>query len=141
MREQISSLEFDEIEIGMEKSFCVVIDDQILRKFSNITGDYNPLHLDEDYAKNTKFKKRICHGMLLSSFFSRLIGMEIPGENGLYFSQTLQFKMPAYIGDEIIVKAKVIEKKISVRMIILKTEIYRKNDCLVEGIAKVIIRK
>ena len=69
---------FDEIPIGYTKNFSVKIDEEMLDNFANISGDFNPLHMDEQYAKTTQFKGRVCHGMLLTSFFSRLIGMYIP---------------------------------------------------------------
>ena len=70
----------------MKKEFNVKITETMLKKFSDFTGDNNPLHTDENYANTTKFGKRVCHGMLLSSFFSRPVGMELPGKHALYFS-------------------------------------------------------
>ena len=70
MSENIVVLDFAEIKIGMEKKFTVEITESMLENFANLSGDYNPLHMNKDYAENTPFKKRVCHGMLLSSFFS-----------------------------------------------------------------------
>ncbi len=125
----------------MKILFDITITESMLDKFSDFSGDYNPLHTDENYASTTKFQRRICHGMLLASFFSRLIGMEIPGKNALYFSQSLDFKSPGHIGDKITIQGEIIEKRKSVKMITMKTSIYNKNKCLVDGMAKVILRK
>jgi len=113
----------------------------MVEKFSNLSGDLNPLHMDNEFAESSLFKKRIVHGMLLSSFFSQLIGMKLPGKNALYFSQTLNFRSPCYIDDEIKVVGKVIEKSDSTQIITVSTSIFNKSKiCLIDGIAKIIVR-
>ena len=132
---------FDEIKIGLEHHFEISIDEKLEGDFAKISGDFNPLHMDEQYAKKTKFGKRVCHGMLLGSFFSRLVGMYLPGKNALYFSQNLNFVEPCFIGDIVIVKGKIINKSESTKMIKIETTI--KNNTgklLVEGIAQVLVR-
>ncbi len=142
MTEMPDSLTFEKISVGYSKEFLIKIDSEMLRNFANISGDFNPLHMDPDYAKTTQFKQQVCHGMLLSSYFSKLIGMHIPGKNALYFSQSLNFRSPCFIGDVVIVKGKVLEKHETTKMITIKTEIYNQNSiCLVDGIAKVIVRE
>ena len=132
---------FNEIEIGLEHHFEICINEKLEEDFAKISGDFNPLHMNEEYAKETKFKKRVCHGMLLGSFFSRLIGMYLPGKKALYFSQNLNFVEPCFIGDIVIVKGKIINKSESTKMIKIETTI--KNNTgklLVEGIAQVLVR-
>jgi 3-hydroxybutyryl-CoA dehydratase len=132
---------FNEIKIGLEHHFEISIDEKLEGDFAKISGDFNPLHMDEQYAKKTKFGKRVCHGMLLGSFFSRLVGMYLPGKNALYFSQNLNFVEPCFIGDIVIVKGKIINKSESTKMIKIETTI--KNNTgklLVEGIAQVLVR-
>ena len=132
---------FNEIKIGLEHHFEISIDEKLEGDFAKISGDFNPLHMDEQYAKKTKFGKRGCHGMLLGSFFSRLVGMYLPGKNALYFSQNLNFVEPCFIGDIVIVKGKIINKSESTKMIKIETTI--KNNTgklLVEGIAQVLVR-
>lgn len=142
MTEQPSEYRFEEITIGMKKKFSESIDESRLDSFAKISGDYNPLHMDKEYASKTKFKKRVCHGMLLASFFSRLVGMYIPGKNALYFSQTLNFQTPCYVGDNITVEGEVLDKSDSTRIITIKTGIYNQSGaCLVDGTAKVIVRE
>jgi acyl dehydratase len=132
---------FDEIPVGYVKNFSVKITEEILNNFANISGDFNPLHMDEQHAKTTQFKRRVCHGMLLASFFSRLLGMYIPGKFSLYFSQSLNFRAPCFIGDEITITGTVTEKHNSTKMLTLKTVIFNQDEnCLVDGIAKVIVR-
>ena len=133
---------FEEIKIGTKKKFNEKIDGSKLETFAKLTGDYNPLHMDEKYAARTKFGKRICHGMLLASFFSKLVGMYLPGKNALYFSQTLNFQAPCYLGDEVTIEGEIIDKSDSTRIITIKTLINNQTgNCLVDGIAKVIVRE
>jgi 3-hydroxybutyryl-CoA dehydratase len=132
---------FDEIEIGLEHHFEINIDEKLQEDFAKISGDFNPLHMDEQFAKKSKFGRRICHGMLLSSFFSRLVGMYLPGKNALYFSQNLNFVEPCFIGDKIIVKGEVIDKSEATRMIKIKTTIKnREGRELIQGTAQVVVR-
>jgi 3-hydroxybutyryl-CoA dehydratase len=132
---------FDEIEIGLEHNFEIVINKKLVEDFAKISGDFNPLHMDEQFAKKSEFGKRVCHGMLLSSFFSRLVGMYLPGKNALYFSQNLNFVGPCFIGDRIIVKGKVVDKSEATRMIKIETTIKNKEGkFLIKGNAQVMIR-
>jgi len=101
------NLNFDEIHIDQKASFQVQITDKLIAKFAEVSGDYNPLHMDETYAQKSKFHQRICHGMLLASFISQLIGMHIPGKKCLYLSQNLNFHNPCYISDTITVEGAV----------------------------------
>jgi 3-hydroxybutyryl-CoA dehydratase len=141
MTERPSEYKFEEIQIGQTKKFSAKITESMICEFANISGDFNPLHTDEQYAKTTQFGKQVCHGMLLASFFSRLVGMYLPGKNALYFSQTLNFMLPCFINDQIIVEGEVLDKSLATRIITIKTTIYNQNgQCLVDGIAKVIVR-
>ena len=138
----IENLNFNEISLGYTKNFSIKITKEILKKFAAVSGDFNPLHMDEKYAKNTQFNKQICHGMLLASFFSRLIGMHIPGTHALYFSQSLNFISPCFIDDIVKVSGTVTKKTSATKMLTIKTEIYNQNDdCIVNGVAKVIVRE
>ena len=142
MNEIPDTLTFETISIGFSKQFSLKIDSIMLEKFANISGDFNPLHMDEIYAEQTQFKKQVCHGMLLASFFSKLVGMHIPGKNALYFSQSLNFRAPCFVNDVITVKGTVIEKRETTKMITIKTEIFNQDSvCIIDGIAKVIVRE
>lgn len=132
---------FENIQIGEKRKFSEKIDESKLETFAKLSGDYNPLHMDKKYAQTTSFKKRVCHGMLLVSFFSRLVGMYLPGKNALYFSQTLNFQAPCFVDDKITIDGEVIGKSSATRIVTIKTSIHNQNnECVVDGIAKVIIR-
>ena len=137
----INELKYDDIFIGQQESFSINITESMVEKFSNLSGDLNPLHMDNKFAESSSFNKRIVHGMLLASFFSQLIGMKLPGKNALYFSQTLNFRSPCCIDDEIEVIGEVTEKSDSTQIITVSTTIFNKSKtCLIDGIAKIIVK-
>jgi 3-hydroxybutyryl-CoA dehydratase len=100
---------FEDLELGMEASFAKTVSEADIVGFADVTGDKNPVHLDADFAARTIFKQRIAHGMLTASFISAVFGMELPGPGAIYVSQTLNFKGPVRIGDEVVAKVKVAE--------------------------------
>ena len=141
MSRKSANYKFDDITIGLTKEFSIEITESMVDNFAEFSGDYNELHMDEDYASATSFGKRICHGMLLTSFFSRLVGMSIPGKNALYFSQSINFQSPCFIGDRILIRGEVTEKSESTHIITIKTTILNQDSkCLIDGIAKVIVQ-
>ena len=141
MSEKPSEYSFDEIELGMQKRFKVDISKNMLDVFGRDTGDYNPLHMSEEYASSTSFKKRVCSGMFLSSFFSRLVGMYLPGKHALHISQSLNFVNPCFIGETITVEGKVIDKSLATKIIKLETTITNESGKrIIDGKAQVIVR-
>ncbi len=141
MNKKPAELHFEDIEVNDEIKFNVTITEEMIDNFAALSGDYNPMHTNQEYASNTDFGKKICHGMLLASFFSRLVGMYIPGKKALYFSQSLNFRNPCFINDEVTIIGIIIEKKLSTKMIKLKTIIKNlKGQVIIDGEAKVIVR-
>ena len=125
----------------MQKSFKVDISKNMLDAFGRDTGDHNPLHMSEEYASSTSFKKRVCSGMFLSSFFSRLVGMYLPGKHALHISQSLNFVNPCFIGETITVGGKVIDKSPATKIIKLETTITNESGKrIIDGNAQVIVR-
>lgn len=100
---------FEDLEIGMEASHAKRITSGDIEAFADLTGDDNPLHLSEDFAAGTIFKQRIAHGMLTASLLSTVIGTKLPGPGCIYISQTLNFRAPVHIGDEVVATARVSE--------------------------------
>jgi 3-hydroxybutyryl-CoA dehydratase len=132
---------FNDLFVGQKANFFKKIDEILVNDFAKISGDFNPLHTNEEYASSTNFGKRVCHGMLLASFFSQLVGMHLPGKNSLYFSQTLNFRNPCFIDDIITIEGEIIETKSNMKLITIKTTIHNQiGTCLIDGIAKVIVR-
>ena len=141
MTDKLSEYTFDEIEIGLTKEFHVIITEQLVNDFAKISGDYSPIHMDEEYAKSTTFEKKVVHGMLLASFLSRVDGMYLPGKHALYISQSLNFVHPCFIGEKITVEGEVFDKSIATKIIKLKTTITNESGKkIVHGNAQVIVR-
>ncbi len=141
MTEDISQLTFEQIEIGQKKEFQVKITESLVNDFAKLSGDYNPLHMDDEYSKSTKFHGRVVHGMLLASFLSRMVGMYLPGKNALYLSQSLEFHNPCFLNDEIIISSVVIDKSASTKIIKIETNIRNTdNQVLLSGVGKIILR-
>ena len=138
----IESIEakLDNLQIGQKVEFTEVISESMVEEFAKLSGDYNPHHIDESYAKKTRFKKRICHGMLLASFFSKLTGMYLPGKGSLYLSQSLNFIAPAFIDDEVTVEGEIVKISHSTGIVTVKTKITKENTIqLITGSAKIIM--
>ena len=89
-----------EKEVGYKASMTHRVTDKMVRQFAEMSGDFNPIHLDDEYAAKTIFKKRIAHGMILGALVSRYLNETI-GSGGIYLAQTLKFSKPVYIDDEI----------------------------------------
>lgn len=92
---------FEEIVIGMSASYSQTITDADVKMFAGLSGDHNPVHVSDEYSENSRFGKRIAHGMICSSFFSALFGTKIPGYGCVYTSQSLQFRYPVFLGDTV----------------------------------------
>lgn len=84
---------------GDKASRTTTITDEMIRAFADLTGDTNPVHLDDEYAAGTRFGRRIAHGMIAAGLISAALANDLPGPGTVYLSQTLQFKVPVYPGD------------------------------------------
>lgn len=118
---------YDEIEVGQvyEKKVSATAKD--VETFAEITGDKNPLHLDDKFAKNTIFGGRIVHGILGLGKISAVLGMEFPGPGTIYMSQTSKFLAPIYLDEEVTIKITVKEKIEEKKRLILNTQILKEN--------------
>lgn len=121
-------IEFNTIKVGDEASFTKTWTETDVDTFATLSGDENPLHTDEIYAKSTQFGQRVVHGMLVASSFSTLVGMYIPGKHCLYLKQSVTFKTPIFIGDELRATGIVTAKSESTRTLIIQTRIFKISD-------------
>ena len=94
--------------VGDSRTFSKTISDADVRAFAIISGDINPIHLDDTYAAKTRFGKRIVHGALLASFISNVVGNQIPGSGSIYLSSSLKFRAPTFINDTVTTTATII---------------------------------
>ena len=93
---------YEDLKVGQSASFAKTVTEADLVLFAGVTGDTNPVHLDQEFAESTMFKGRIAHGMLSAGFVSTVFGTKLPGPGAIYLSQTLNFKAPVRIGDTVV---------------------------------------
>lgn len=108
---QLSNYTYDEITIGQTATYSKRIEEQDIQLFAAVSGDVNPVHLDAEFAAATPFKERIAHGMLTGAVISAALALHLPGPGTIYLGQTLRFRLPVKIGDEITVKLEVTDKR------------------------------
>jgi acyl dehydratase len=132
---------FEDIAVDSEIEFRHVVNARDVEAFASLSGDWNPLHVNSQFAAASEYGKPIVHGMLLASFFSRLVGMHLPGTKCLYLSQSLDFCAPAFVNDEVIVSGRVLHKNEPTRTLTIQTTIVlTTGKLLVRGKAIVRVR-
>ena len=125
---------FDNLKVGQKASLTKTITEEDLSHFIAITGDTNPLHVDESFAEQTFFGQRIAHGMLSASLFSTLVGMHIPGIGAIYKSQTLEFLLPVFIGDTLCAWFEIVGIDQKKEEVVIKSWIVNQDgDVVIEG--------
>jgi acyl dehydratase len=95
------SARIDDFHVGQHVTFTKTFTEDDLRRFIEITGDVNPLHVDDEFAERTPFGRRVLHGMLTASIFSTMVGMLLPGKGAIYRSQTLKFLLPVHVDETV----------------------------------------
>jgi 3-hydroxybutyryl-CoA dehydratase len=139
---QISNFTYDEITIGQSASYTKQVRERDVQMFAEISGDKNPVHLDEEFAAGTQFGERIAHGMLTGAFISAAIAMELPGPGSIYLGQTLRFTRPVKLGDTITVNIEVTAKKDKRQFVTLACEaINQEGKTVASGEAEVMAPK
>ncbi|MYM29571.1 SDR family oxidoreductase [Duganella sp. CY15W] len=130
--------DFDAIQVGETQMLTKHITEADVRKFVEMTGDDNPLHVDRAYAETTAFKDIVVHGMLGASFISTVIGTKLPGTGALWVSQNMEFLLPVRLGDVLTISATVLKKHERERLLELDTKIVNQNQQLIlTGVGKV----
>ena len=127
---------------GDKASRTQTISDQMIRSFAELTGDTNPVHLDDSYAAGTRFGRRIAHGMIAAGLISATLANDLPGPGTVYLSQTLQFKAPVYPGDTITATVEVKSVRADKPIVTLGTVCTnQENKVVLEGEAVVLVGK
>jgi len=121
----------EQLTIGDSDNFTKTISESDIYQFAGITGDLNPAHINEEYAKNTVFKGRIAHGILIGGFISAVIAMKLPGPGSIYREQQLKFLAPVYIGDTITARVEIIEIITEKNKIVLQTSCFNQDETMV----------
>lgn len=130
--EELYGYRFEDLSVGMNEVYSHTITETDIRMFAAMSGDNNPIHLNEEFAASTRFGGRIAHGLICAGFFSAIFGTRLPGPGCVYVSQTLRFRAPVKIGDTVIARATITE------LISEKRRVRFDTVCTVRG--KVVIR-
>jgi 3-oxoacyl-[acyl-carrier protein] reductase len=129
---------FEEIQVGQKASFSRKISKSDIETFANLTGDFNPLHIDSNFAAEFGYPAPVAHGMLSASFISTLIGTLLPGPGSLWIGLSLEFVSPVFAGETIEIEGKVKQKSIVARLIVLETRVINsKGEVIIRGESKV----
>lgn len=129
----------EEIQPGQSASWKRTVTDDDIRRFAALSGDDNPVHLDEAFAATTRFKGRIAHGMLAASFISTVVGTKLPGYGCIYISQNLRFRAPVRIGDTVETTATVAEVDREKKRVRMETVCKVGDTVVVEGEATLMV--
>lgn len=132
-------LSIDQVHVGMEASITRQVTDADIQAFAALSGDYNPVHLDAEYAEASPFKRRIAHGMLSATFISTLLGTKLPGEGSIYTSQSLKFVRPVYIDDTVTAKVSVTNVNTEKKRVTLETVCMVDDKVVIMGEAEIYI--
>ncbi|MHA2174221.1 MAG: MaoC family dehydratase [Candidatus Hodarchaeales archaeon] len=133
-------MKYEEIQVGQVAKYKRLITGEDISAFAAVSGDENPIHMDEEFAKTTMFKGRIAHGILSVSFISTTLANKLPGPGSIYLKQEVTFLKPVRIGDTITTMVKVLDKNNEKKHIRLKTTCMNQNeDIVVDGEALVLV--
>jgi len=132
---------FDELSLGQQAEMSRVVGAADIEAFAEVSGDINPVHLDEAYAKTTTFGERIAHGMLGASYISAILGTRLPGPGCIYLSQALRFRRPVKIGDLVVARATITALDADKSRATLATVCEVAGKSVIEGEAVVIVPK
>ncbi|MBX7218508.1 MAG: MaoC family dehydratase [Blastocatellia bacterium] len=126
--------------VGEHASVSKTITEADVVLFAGVTGDFNPVHLDAEFAKGTRFGARIAHGMLSAGLISAVLGMKLPGPGAIYLGQEIKFLKPVFIGDTITAQVEVLEFDAEKRRLTAKTECRnQRNEVVLTGTAKLLV--
>jgi 3-hydroxybutyryl-CoA dehydratase len=135
---------WDTIPVGATASHSKTITETDIALFAAISGDFNPMHVNETYAKTTPYGRRIAHGIISVSLIAGLLGMKLPGAGTVHVSQSVDFKKPVFIGDTLTARGEVVEKfkkrEGTLKFIRMKTQVFNQDNVLVtDGEALVLV--
>ena len=131
--------DFDDLQIGMSAAYGRTVSEADILMFAGVSGDTNPVHLDEEFAASTMFGGRIAHGMLSAAFISTVFGTKLPGPGCIYLSQSLKFKAPVKVGDTVVARVTVKELNAEKRRALFDTVCTVAGKVVLDGQAEIFI--
>lgn len=127
----VQDIPFAAVKVGDKASMTKTVSEHDVYTFAGVTGDFNPVHVNNEFAKQTMFKERIAHGMLSAGFISAVLGTALPGANTIYMGQELSFRAPVKIGDTVTATVECIEKIEEKHRLIFRTTVTNQDGVLV----------
>jgi 3-hydroxybutyryl-CoA dehydratase len=140
LHEELNGFFIEDLSVGMAAVFAKTITEADIVMFSGVTGDMNPVHVNEDFAQDTMFRGRIAHGMLTASLISTVLGMKLPGPGCIYLSQDLKFLAPVRPGDTVAARAIITDILPEKKRIVCKTTASVGAKLVCDGQAKMMVR-
>jgi len=135
----MKSIPIEEIKIGDSAEISKLMSPDMAKVFAEISEDFNPVHLDENYASKSRYKKQIIHGLMATSLFSGLFGTKLPGEGCVYMSQNIVFKRPIYIGDSVTARVEVVAIDKKKKILLFSTRCLVKGKTMIDGESKISV--
>jgi 3-hydroxybutyryl-CoA dehydratase len=135
---QVTNTPYEALEVGQKAEYSKTVEERHIQLFAEMSGDRNPVHLDQEFAAKTMFKDRIAHGMFSGALISAAVACELPGPGTIYLGQKMSFQKPVKIGDTLTVRLEILEKlpKFKVR---IATNVFNQNgEMVVEGEAEIL---
>jgi 3-hydroxybutyryl-CoA dehydratase len=137
----MNGLYLEDLEVGMSAMFGKTVTEADIMAFAGVSGDTNPIHLHDGFARTTRFGQRIAHGMLSGSFISAVIGTKLPGPGSVYISQTMNFMAPVLIGETITAVATISAIDEKRRRVTLKTQCLNGDKVVIDGEATILVAR
>ena len=135
----MNGLYLEDLKVGMSAMFGKTVTESDIATFAGVSGDTNPIHLHEGFARTTRFGQRIAHGMLSGSFISAVIGTKLPGPGSVYISQSMSFMAPVLIGETITAIATITAIDERRRRVTLKTQCLNGDKVVIDGEAQILL--
>lgn len=124
----MNNYKFEDLKIGMSESFSLTVTEEMMKSFLDLSGDENPLHNDEEFAKSQGYDSKVVYGLLTTSFISKLVGVLLPGKYCLLQGIDLKFVKPVYVNDVLMVRGTVDELHESVKRLTVKVEVINQDE-------------
>jgi 3-hydroxybutyryl-CoA dehydratase len=137
----VQDIPFAQVKVGDKASMTKTVSEHDVYTFAGVTGDFNPVHVNSEFAKQTMFKERIAHGMLSAGFISAVLGTALPGANTIYLGQELSFKAPVKIGDTVTATVECVEKIAEKNRLIFRTTVTNQDGVLVVDGKATVLKK
>ena len=138
---EVHGIALEEMEIGQSAEAVRVVTEEDLELFAKVSGDYNPVHMDEAFARATPFRGRIAHGALVASFISGVLGNQLPGPGAIFLGLNMRFFHPTRIGDEVITRVTVKSIDLKARKVVMDCVCLVGDNLTMQAEAEVMVRK